>query len=306
MSDLPLISIVTPTLNQAGFIENTIDSVLNQGYPKLEYLVIDGGSVDGTHEILKSYEGHLSWWIEPDIGQSGAINQGWKNAGGEILAWINSDDFYFSDTLNRVGNYFLQHDNVDMLYGKCDYVDLGGRFLRPYPTQKFNYEALLIKTNNYIPQPAVFFRRRILDEVGYLDEALDYVMDFEFWLRIGRFCNVIHIPDCLAAMRLHPEAKSISKLDKFGSELVEVYESYFLEKDLHPVLRNLESEAMANIYHRAADCAFWGKSYSMARRFTWESRKFRSWPPRGLWLWVALGKIGGIVAKKFYKNPYFP
>ena len=221
-------------MNQAGFIKYTIDSVLNQGYPKLSYLVIDGGSEDGTHEILKSYGDRLSWCIEPGLGQSGAINHGWQNTGGEILAWINSDDFYFPDTLNRVGNYFQQHPDVDMLYGKCDYVDLDGRFLRPYPTQNYNYETLLKSTHNYIPQPAVFFRRRILEKVGFLDDALDYVMDFEFWLRIGRFCNVHHIPERLAALALTPQAKSISELDRFGSELVEVYKRIFLEKDLNP------------------------------------------------------------------------
>jgi len=306
MSDSPSISIVTPTLNQAGFIGYTIDSVLNQGYPKLEYLVLDGGSIDGTQEILESYGDRLSWCIEPDMRQSSAINQGWKNTSGEILAWINSDDFYFPDILNRVGNYFQQHADVDMLYGECDYVDLGGRYLRPYPTQNFDYKSLLISTDNYIPQPAVFFRRRVLDEVGFLDEALDYVMDFEFWLRIGRFFTVMHIPDRLAALRLHTQAKSISRLDRFGNELVEVYERIFLEKDLSPALRDLEREAMANIYHRAADCAFWGKNYAMARRFSRESLKYRTWPPRGLWLWVALGKCGGTLAEKIYKNPYFP
>jgi glycosyltransferase involved in cell wall biosynthesis len=306
MSDLPQISIVTPSLNQSGFIQTTIESVLNQDYPNLEYIVVDGGSVDGTHEILNSYEDRLCWFIAPNSGQSQAINQGWKKASGEILAWINSDDFYFPKSLQCVGEYFQQHADIDLVYGQCDFIGAKGQFLKPYPTMDFNYQSLFVETINYIPQPAVFFRRRVLDTIGFLDSNLDYVMDFDFWLRAGLRCKIVHIPEKLAALRLHSQAKSISKLDNFGTELVAVYQRLFLNEGLQPELRSLEREAMANIYLRAADCAFWGQNNAMARRFLLNSFRYRSWPPKKLWFWIVLGKLGRILAEKSLKNPYLP
>lgn len=299
-------SIVTPTLNQSGYIKTTIDSVLSQNYPNLKYLVLDAGSNDGTQEILKNYGASFSWQVEAGTTQSAAINKGWREIQGEIVGWINSDDIYYPKTFEQVGYFFRENPDVDMLYGDCDYIDSQGNYLRPYPTSEFDYMELLRETINFIPQPATFIRRCVLDQVGLLDETLDFVMDFEYWLRVGRFCRVVYIPVKFGALRLHPEAKSITKLDRFGKELVEVYKRYFADRNLSPELRNLEDEAMANIYTRAADCAFWGKNYSAARRYAFESWKHQKWPLRKIWLWIFLGKFGGILAEKRLKNPYLP
>jgi glycosyltransferase involved in cell wall biosynthesis len=306
MSDLPSISIVTPTLNQASYIKTTVDSVLTQDYPNLEYLVLDGGSMDGTREILDSYGERLSWRIEPGTGQSRAINQGWGETGGEIITWVNSDDTYYPGTLQQVGSFFLQHPEVDMLYGDCDYVDSNGRFLRTYPTRDFNYLELLRRTENYIPQPATFFRRRVLNRVGFLDETLAYVMDFDYWLRVGFSHCIVHLPGKLAALRLQPDAKSIAHLDMFASELVRVYQKFFSQAGLPQEILDLEIDAMANIYFRAADCAFWGNDLPSARHYAKKSRFYRKWPLRRLWVWISLGEIGSGIAHKFFRNPYYP
>jgi glycosyltransferase involved in cell wall biosynthesis len=306
MSDLPSISIVTPTLNQASYIKNTVDSVLNQDYPDFEYLVLDGGSVDSTREILDSYGEHLSWRIEPGMGQSRAINLGWQETGGEIIAWINSDDTYYPGTLQRVGDFFRRHPEVDMLYGDCDFVDADGQFLRSYPTRDFDYPALLRRTENFIPQPATFLRRRVLDRVGFLDETLVYVMDFDYWLRTGLSQCVVHLPEKLAALRLQPDAKSIAHLDLFAGELVRVYQKIFSQHRLPQEILDLKRDAMANIYFRAADCAFWGNDLPSARRYAQKSRVYRKWPLRRLWIWIALGRFGSRLVHKLFKNPYYP
>lgn len=305
MSDLPSISVITPTLNQAQFIRQTIDSVIEQHYPRLEYIVIDGGSTDGTREILQSYDRYLTWISESDQGQSSAINKGWNLSKGEILCWLNSDDYYLPDALNTVGEYFNEHPEIDLVYGDCDFVDSEGTVLRPYPTHSFDYKEFVRLTENYIPQPAAFIRRNLLEDVGYLDETLSYVMDFDYWLRIGLHHRVKYLPKKLSALRLHHSAKSVALLSEFSKELVQVYQKLFSWNDLPKEIVAVKTEALANIYFRASDCSFWGNAPAEARKYALNSIRYQIWPLRGLWLWVALGRLGIFLANKIYKNPYF-
>jgi len=270
----------------------------------LEYLVIDGGSTDGTQDILDSYGRNVSWRLESDMGQSEAINLGWRETKGEIIAWINSDDFYSPGTLLNIGKYFKEHPEVDMIYGDCDYVDSEGEFLRSYPTREYDYLEMLLSTENTIPQPAVFLRRRVLESVGFLDETLDYVMDFDLWLRVGLLHQVIYLPEKLAFLRLHPDAKSVANLKSFANELVAVYAKFFANDALPAAIIEYKQKAMSNIYFRAADCAFWGKDLSAAKKYAKVSRAFQTWPPRKLWFWIALGKFGNTLAERFFSNPY--
>lgn len=206
---LPRISIVTPSFNQVQYIEETMKSVLSQDYPYLEYLVIDGGSTDGTLDILRRYEAYLHWVSELDKGQADAINKGFKQATGEIVSWLNSDDLYLPGVLHQVANYFSQHPEVDVVYGDYHLIDQAGRLLLTRREISFDYNILLYGLN-YISQPATFFRRDIFDRVGYLDDTLHYGLDWEYWLRIashgGRFA---HLPHSLAATRWHNTAKTL-------------------------------------------------------------------------------------------------
>src|SRR5574341_422297 len=306
MSTLPSISIVTPTLNQRHFIEATIDSVLQQGYPNLDYLVVDGGSTDGTRDLLPAYEGNLRWISQSGTGQTAAINQGWQMASGEVMAWINSDDVYAPEALLRVGEYFQRHPEVDIVYGDCEMIDANGRFLKMYPTRRFDFVELVRSTINFIPQPATFLRRSVLEKTGLLDESLSYVMDFDYWLRAGLQHDIQYLPEKLAALRLHATAKSVAQLGKFAVELVQVYQNLFGRDDLPAEIFPVKRDAMANIHHRAADCAFWAGDIAAARHFIRESFRLRPWPPRALWLWVLSGTPGLYLANRLFGNPYFP
>lgn len=222
--ELPKLSIITPSLNQAKYIETTILSVLDQAYPKLEYIVIDGGSTDGTLEILKKYEKHLTWSSQKDRGQSDAINKGFRQASGDILAFINSDDYYEPGALHKVGDYFAKHSEAHWVTGKCRIIDELGHESRRLITQYKNfwlflksYKVLLVL--DYISQPATFWRRIVIDEIGFFDVNEHLSMDYDFSLRIGQHFPLHVIKSYLAAFRVHSTSKSRQIREHFNSDL---------------------------------------------------------------------------------------
>ena len=208
-SPWPKVSIVTPSYNQGQFIEETIRSVLLQGYPNLEYIIIDGGSTDNSVEIIKKYEPWLAYWVsEKDKGQSHAINKGWKRSKGQILAYLNSDDTYRDGTLSYIARYFTNNPDVDMAYGDVYVIDEMDRLLYPFIGPEFNLKRYIKDSNYFIPQQAVFFRRGVFEKVGLLDEDLHFKMDRDYFIRIGMNGCVKRIPHYLAHFRTHPAAKS--------------------------------------------------------------------------------------------------
>jgi glycosyltransferase involved in cell wall biosynthesis len=287
----PVITIVTPSYNQGEFIRQTIDSVLSQEYPGLDYQVRDGGSTDGTLSILKSYGDDLKWFSEPDRGQAEAINKGWKKATGEIVAWLNSDDQLCPGALTQVSAFFSEHPEVDILYGDCDCINKEGKTLMRYPTETFNYRKLVLTTINYIPQPTTFIRKRVLDKIGLLDETLHYGMDFDYWLRAGIEHRFEYLPTLLAKLRIHPKAKSSADLDKFGVELTKIYQQFFANPNLPAPLRMIQPQAMSNIYYRAADCSLGSGNLRQARQQAWKSWLYQPTRLRRLWVHLALGKL---------------
>lgn len=201
------ISIITPSYNQVKYLEQTILSVLNQNYPNLEYIIIDGGSTDGSVEIIKKYEKQLSYWeSEKDTGQSNAINKGFKKATGEIVAWLNSDDLYFPYTLNMVAKSHSENPRIDLIYGDVENF---------YPNGSSNlfihkpFDLIDFLSRVSIHQPAVFWKRKILDEIGYLDESLHYLMDYDLWMRIFLNYKTLHISQPLAQFRVHSDSKTV-------------------------------------------------------------------------------------------------
>ncbi|NTW65987.1 MAG: glycosyltransferase [Nitrospirae bacterium] len=219
------ISIITPSFNQAPFIERTIRSVLDQNYPSLEYIVMDGGSQDGTIDILKKYEDRLKWVSQKDEGQADAINKGLRMATGDIVAYLNSDDTYEQGALARVASYFLAQPEAQWVTGRCRIIDESDQEVRRLITaykdfllRRFSYSLLLV--TNPISQPATFLRRQVIDELGVFDKNEHFVMDYDYWLRIGKRYPLVVLDDCLASFRVYTTSKtSSSYLRSFREEL---------------------------------------------------------------------------------------
>lgn len=224
---LPNISIVTPSYNQARFLEETIQSILSQNYPHIEHFIIDGGSTDDTLDILQQYNHVLDWVSEPDEGQAQAINKGLKKSTGDIVAWLNSDDIYLPHALPTVANFFNDHLDIDVVYGDYHLIDSHSQILLYKREISFDYNILLYGLD-YISQPTAFFRRRIFDKIGYLDESLHFGLDWEYWLRIashgGKFA---HIPHYLAATRWHSQAKTLDAPPQMYAEHQAIRDRYW-------------------------------------------------------------------------------
>ncbi len=212
----PLVSIVTPSFNQGKFLEKTILSVRNQDYPFIEHIIVDGGSSDETLNILRKYQRDVKWVSEPDEGQSDAINKGFRMSRGDILAYLNSDDIYLTGAIRCVVDVFRETRATDMIYGDYLIIDEDEKVLRKCRLFDISFADLLKR--NVIGQPAVFFRRRILEKVGPLDVKLRYAMDFDLWLRIASMGTIKHMSDYLSCFRIHPGSKTVKERLKFSKE----------------------------------------------------------------------------------------
>lgn len=206
--DLPKITVVTPSFQQGDFIEETLVSVLSQGYPNLEYFVIDGGSTDRTVEVLRRYSSQLTHWVsEPDRGQTHALIKGFDLATGEILCWLNSDDLLEPGTLGFVGEHFQQNHETRFLYGDAVWVDRSNGYIRPKKEHAFN-RFIWLYDHNFFPQPSCFWRRELYTEVGGLDEHFQLAMDGDLFIRFADRTRPIHVKQAFSRMRLYPEQKN--------------------------------------------------------------------------------------------------
>jgi glycosyltransferase involved in cell wall biosynthesis len=225
VSDRPLVSIVTPSLNQGRYIRATVESVLNQDYPHIDYVVMDGGSTDETLGVLRQYGPRLRWQSAPDGGQAAAINMGWRRGIGSVLAYLNSDDTYLPGAVARAVDHLGRHPEAGGVYGEGYHVDEEGRVLERYPTEPFNGRRLA--ETCFICQPAVFLRREVVERVGYLDESLQYCMDYDLWIRASRAAPLAHLPEYLATTRLHAETKTLGQRARVHGEILRVVRHHF-------------------------------------------------------------------------------
>lgn len=213
----PLVSIVTPSYNQAKYLEQTIRSVLDQNYPRLEYIVIDGASTDDSEQVIRKYMDHLAYWIsEKDSGQGEAINKGFLRVRGEIIAWLNSDDYYLPNTITSAVKVFEENPDVVMVYGDMLAVDERGQTMNLLKYKQLSLQDLLCF--QIIGQPSIFFRREVLEETGKLDTSLHFLLDHHLWIRIAQHGKILHIPQTWSAARYHAEAKNRAKAAEFGRE----------------------------------------------------------------------------------------
>jgi glycosyltransferase involved in cell wall biosynthesis len=204
----PKVSIVTPSYNQADFLEETLLSVLNQNYPNLEYIVVDGGSTDGSIDIIKKYEDRLAWWVsEPDNGQSDAINKGFAKATGEVFNWVNSDDLLCPGAIRMAVHFLQKHPDCELVFGDRLVIDGASTVIEAYEAPSYSrwFPPLLAK----LPQEAAFFTAHLWNKVGGLDTSLDYVMDTDLWYRFLEYTRFFHIPMYLGMYRKHVQSKSV-------------------------------------------------------------------------------------------------
>ena len=219
----PLVSIITPSFNQAAFLEETIQSVLGQTYPNLEYIIVDGGSRDGSQEIIRKYHERLAWWVsEPDRGQTDALNKGFARARGEILAWLNSDDTYLPKAVEQAVTYLQANPLVGMVYGDAALIDEQGKVIGQFPARQTDY-ARLRRGFVHIPQQAAFFRADLWRQVGPLDASFYFAMDYDLWVRLAKLAPLHYHPQVWANFRLHSSGKSVAADDRCWPEMLRVH-----------------------------------------------------------------------------------
>src|SRR5215210_7997577 len=244
---MTLVSIITPSYNQAPYLEQTIQSVLKQGYPHIEYIVVDGGSTDSSIEVIKKYADRLAYWIsERDSGQAEAINKGFARVNGEIVAWLNSDDYYMLNTISVAVRCFEHNPDVVMVYGDMLAVDGNGQTINVLKYKQLSLEDLLCF--QIIGQPSVFFRRSALEKTGLLEPSFHFMLDHHLWIRLAQLGRILHIPQVWSAARYHPQAKNRAKAAEFGREAFRVLDWAKKQPSLAESVSGVKRRALASAH----------------------------------------------------------
>jgi glycosyltransferase involved in cell wall biosynthesis len=244
---MPLITVITPSYNQAQFLEKTIQSVLAQDFPEIEYLVVDGGSTDGSQDIIRRYAERLAWWVsEPDAGQADAINKGFRRASGEYVAWLNSDDLYLPGAIRTAVDALQGDPALGMVFGDALTIGPAGEQLNRLEFGDWGLAELV--RFRIICQPAVIMRRSVLEAVGHLDPGYHFMLDHQLWLRIAARAPIRHLPALMAAARHHPGAKNVAQAAGFGQEARRIFDWMSGRQPFETIIRQDRRLALAGLH----------------------------------------------------------
>lgn len=300
----PLVSIITPSYNQVRYLEDTIQSVIQQDYQNLEYIIVDGGSTDGSPEVIERYQEKLAWWVsESDQGQADAINKGFRKASGEIIAWLNSDDLYLPGVISAAVELFQKNPDAGVIYGDAVSADANGRLLNELRFRNWGTRDFL--QFNIICQPAVFMKRSIVEKVGFLDPSYHFFLDHQLWIRLSRETKFIHHPEIWAVSRYHQDAKNVTMAADSGAEVMRIMDWAEKQPDLAELIEKDNDQVWAGAYQMIARYLLDGGRPGEAFRTYFKAA--RTWPPslRLYWhrfLFSALDSLGlGFLGKLFYK-----
>jgi len=243
LQEHPKVSIITPSFNQGRFLEESIRSVLAQTYPDIEYIVVDGGSKDGSLEIIRKYQQRFAWWVsEKDKGHADALNKGFSHATGEVLAWLNSDDIYYPDAVAEAVAVLTGQPDVGMVYGDADLIDNSGAPIGQFAARQTDYRRML-QGSVHIPQATTFFRADLWKRVGPLDISLFFSFDYDLWVKFAKVSRILYVPKRWARFRIHEDGKTIVNDDRCYPDMLRVLEreggSWFSVMRLRMIARKL-------------------------------------------------------------------
>lgn len=250
---LPLVSIVTPAYNRASYLDETIQSVLEQEYLRIEYIVLDDGSTDNTREVLEKYTGRVTWETQPNTGETRTVNKGWRMARGEIVAVVNSDDPLLPGAVSTVVDFMQSHPDILVAYPNWAFIGPNSEITGYVHLPEYDY-LYMLKRHHCIVGPGAFIRRRAFELTGMRDPEFRYVADFEYWLRLGLYGPFGRIPKTLATFRVHPESASVShKGVAMADEHIRLIQKFYSLPDLPPEVQKVRAEAFSWAHHVAAE-----------------------------------------------------
>ncbi len=269
MQKTPLVSIITPSYNQAEFLESAMLSVLNQNYPNLEYIVIDGNSTDGSQEIIQKYAGQLFWWLsENDDGQADAFNKGLQHANGKYIGWLNSDDLLLSGCIQEAVSIFESNPELGFVFGDVQSINQNGDITNIMRYGDWQIADLM--QFKIIGQPAVFMRRDLLEDVGGLDTSYHFLLDHQLWLNLSAKAPIKYSKRLWAAARFHASAKNVALASKFGKEAYRLVEWMQTNPEFQPYFKQNQKKILAGAHRMNARYLLDGGDYQETRKVYWK------------------------------------